>query len=195
MTSTATVGHADPNHSAIAAILSLDLDAYSDLSDAHAAIAAALGPHLAAAPPVREWDCDDEWTAAEEACIAAATIVAAVRFPTGDDPWLRCRKYVDRLRMMQTRHREGVGLNRLGEFAGFKVRAQSWWSTSMSVRIWKADMAIDLDAPILTLAGDATRREVGIAIAAWKSGHELGWRRGGDRVREGIKSLLEIEPA
>lgn len=185
----ADVPHASPNDPAVAAILAFDLDAHSD----HDTIAAALAPHVAAAPVLRDWSEDDEWTAAEDAVSAARLFVEGVANPTGDDPWLLNQNQLDRLRRMQKAHRESVVRDRLGEFPGYKIRVYDWWPLGVRVHVWEGDASIDLDPSILDLDTDTTRREIEIAIAAWKAGHQRGSREGAERIQRGIKALLELE--
>lgn len=183
-----TSTHADPSHPAIAAILSVDLDG----DRCHDTLAALLAPHVADAPALREWTEDDEWSAAEEAVAAAGRFVETHACPTGKDPWLIRQNDLDRLRRMQGIHRGKVILDRLGEFQGYVLRVQEWLHGGV-VRVWEAGVLTDVTPSMLELPLDVTASEVRIAIKAWKSGHERGFRQGGAEVRDGIKRLLRIE--
>ncbi|GEL44422.1 MULTISPECIES: hypothetical protein [Methylobacteriaceae] len=183
--------HADPAHPAIAAILALDLEGFGN---DHSRIAAALSPHVIAMPVLRDWSCDDEWDAVEEACSTARLFVEAVELPSGKDPWMTCQNYFDRLRKMQVAHRKNIILDRLGTFPGYKLRVQAWGACDR-IQIWPNELSIDLTAPILSLDANATRREVEIAIDAWNAGHNRGLNEGADRIRQGIRDLLGIEAA
>ena len=184
--------HLDPNDTAVAAILSLDLDPFDNN---HHAIAAALAPHAAAAPSLREWDCDNEWTAAEEAVSVVRLFierVASKSNPDENDQWWRCQNTLDRLRFMQSGHRKSLVYDRLGTFPGYTVRIDEWMPGHPVIRIYPSTGCTDLATSMFTLDKDATRREVELSIAAWKAGHERGLIEGRDIVKDGIKALLDI---
>lgn len=185
--------HVDPTHPSVAAILALVLYEY----DGHDAIAAALAPHVAAAPKLRDWYEDDEWTAAENAVSAARLFVEGVANTIEDDTWLRNQNQLDRLHWMQKAHRESIVRDRLGDFPGYKIQVHDWMPFGMRVEVYEEETSFDTDLPIVAINPDryteTTRREVELSIDAWKAGHERGLREGAERIRKGMKALLEIE--
>ncbi len=194
----ADVPHVDPTHPAVAAILAFDIDAHSG----HETIAAALAPHVAAAPAIREWSEDDEWTAAENAVSAARLFVEGAANTTEDEDenWRLNQNQVVRLRnlrWMQKAHREIIVRDRLGDFPGYKIQVHDWMPFGMRVEVYEPEASIDTDLPIVAINPDryteTTRREVELSIDAWKAGHERGLREGAERIQRGIKALLEIE--
>lgn len=195
----ADVPHVDPTHPAVAAILAFDLDAHSG----HDTIAAELAPHVAAAPAIREWSEDDEWTAAEQAVSAARLFVeGAAATEVENEIWRLNEHQVDRLRRlrrMQMAHRESVVRDRLGDFPGYRIIVHDWMPFGMRVEVYEPGASLDTDLPIIAINPDehkeTTRREVELSIDAWKAGHERGLREGAERIRKGMKALLEIEPA
>lgn len=182
--------HADPNHPAIAAILTIDLDA---LEYDHARIAAALEPHVDAGLELRDWDLDDEWTIAEQAYAVAALICEAVKAPSGKDPWMTCQDLIHRLRRGQDAYRNSVILDRLGEFPGYKLRVRPFLKGTYRIEIYPKEMSTDLTVPILTLDQDITTREIGIAIRAWNAGNSRGRDEGTSHIRRGIRDLLGLD--
>lgn len=188
------VPHIDPTHTAVAAILALDLDTSDhDLR----AIAAALEPHVAAAPALPEWSDDDEWTAAEEAVAAAKRIVDGVRTvkdADNGDSW-RLWDEVKRLRSMQRGHIASLVRDRLGVFPGFHLSVQCRWSNTPTVEVYPAGASSDLEAPLFNLPSDVTHRDVQMAILGWQAGHDQGEREGAERIRRGIRDLLHVDAA
>jgi len=180
--------HADPNHKAIAAILAIDLDAFEN---DHARIAAALEPFVAAAPALREWEQDDVWTPAEEACATASALVRDVKVPVGKDPWMNVQNQLDRLRRSQVAHRDGLIYERLGEFPGYKIRVRD--CLHPRIMIWPKEVSTDLEAPMLTLDSDITRHELQNLIYAWKDGHSRGLNEGTKHIQRRLRDLLGIE--
>ncbi|KQP15481.1 MULTISPECIES: hypothetical protein [unclassified Methylobacterium] len=190
----AAAKRAFPEHPAVAAILTFDFCT----SDDHATVAAALEPHAAAAPTLRQSTEDDEWTAAERAVYAARTFVGEVARMTGHgraghDRWEAREHLIATLRNLQVRHLEEVACDLIGQFPGYDVRGQGWWA-------WGAPGGMSIQVrvggrPILSLPGDVTRREVEMAILGWKAGNDQGLHEGAERIRRGIKNLLEVEAA
>ncbi|WP_298957622.1 hypothetical protein [uncultured Methylobacterium sp.] len=193
-----TVARLDPNHPAVASILALDIEAFRsgtngphDVHD-HEAVAAALAPHVAAAPALREWSGDAAYSAAEVALSVAAEFVEGVAAPEEVNGWWLNQNKLNRLIDMQKSHREQMILERLGKFPGYVVFTDELWPDGTNIRIWPSHVSWDEAPPMLCLQADVTRREVEIAIRCWNKGWSRGQIDGGNRIREGIKSLLGI---
>lgn len=187
------VPHIDPTHTAAAAILALDFD---DHNNDLRSIATALAPHVAAAPPLPEYSCDDEWTAAEEAVCAAKLIVDGVCDSAEDSSaWWNLWDRVKRLRRMQSAHLASLVRDKLGVFPGFYVSVQCKWGNIPTVEVYPAGASSDLEEPLFTLPSDVTHRDVEMAILGWRIGHDKGQREGAERVRRGIRDLLHLDAA
>jgi hypothetical protein len=180
----------DPENLAVAAILALDLDAL--IGHGNEAIAAALAPHVAAAPAPRERSGSHRVTAAEVAVRAARRFVEGVENPAGCDPSIVADDQLNCLRKMQSIHRKSAVLESLGSFPGYEIRVAGWGLTGVRIQIW-SEALTDAKSPILTLEDGATCREVKIAIAAWETGRNSGFREGARHVRQGVRSLLELD--
>lgn len=165
-----TIQHIDPTDSAVAAILALDLDSHgNDLRS----IAAALQPHVAAAPALPTYSEDDVWTAAEEAVAAAMTIVHGVQNRKEETKdWWRLFDQVNRLRDMQRAHRANLVSDRIGTFPGFKASVKCRWCDTPSIWIYPANASADFTNPILELDPDLTRRKIEMAIFGWVTGNQ-----------------------
>ena len=186
----------DPTDTAVAAILALDLNAYAEEDGSYyTAVATALKPLVEAAPSLREWDEDEQWTVAEEAVRAASSIVEWAGICSRDGTWQRCRYEVDRLSKMQRAHKCNIIRDRVGEFAGYQIQVRYGRNGRALIRVFPEGVCIDLSSSLLDLAADSTRRDVGIAIQYWQQGYDMGQRHGAESIRKGLRELLEIEAA
>lgn len=183
----------DPTDTAVAAILALDLTAYAKGGNDYVAIATALEPLVEAAPPLREWDEDEEWTAAEEAVAAARSIVEWAGIGSRDGTWQRCRYEIDRLLKTQRAHKCDIIRDRVGAFAGYQIQVRCGYTGRALISVFPERVCVETSFPLFELDPDSSRGDVGIAIQAWRQGYERGQREGAERIRKGMRELLEIE--
>ncbi|BAQ47598.1 MULTISPECIES: hypothetical protein [Methylobacterium] len=94
--------------------------------------------------------------------------------------------------MMQRVHRESLVCDRRSELNGYDVSLNE---EAQSIKIYEVEADTGRRSLILHLGIDTTRRQVKLSTAAWKAKREKELREGADRVRQGIKALLEIEAA
>ncbi len=187
-----TSPHADPSDASIAAILAFDLDQHHG----HEAIAAALKPHVLDAPPLREWSEDDEWTAAEEAVAAASDFRRRRREPGGgrslaEEPGSRS---VRSAAPDAGRPPPELGSGAPGRVPGLPGQGRRLVAARRGIRVWEAGVSTSQVPAILALDTDTTRREVQIAISAWKAWHDAGSAYGAARIRTASGNCSRSRP-
>ncbi|MGU3663930.1 hypothetical protein ACLBX9_07065 [Methylobacterium sp. A49B] len=174
---------------ALAAILSIEPYDYEQ----HDELARVLAPHVVALPLLREWSEDEPWTAAEETQSAARRFVELHANPyTQTDPWLSLENLRKRLAAMQQRHRENTALEELGEFPGYKARAQHWYGEwKPKVSLWRAEDSPDFSPAILTLPTGTSRDVAKVMLSSWEAGYSRGKRDSVTEIRTGMRELLQ----
>ena len=175
-----------------------DIDAFGVDIDIDA-VADALAPHVEASPILRRSLKDGPWSAAEEALDAAECFVDGARDRVWTDSVSTSLAYLDRLRKAQSDHRVSLVHDRLGVISGYKYVVEDRGPGDMSIELYSICFVPELLSPILKFDAATTRREVEIALSAWRAGNTHGVRAGADyareEMREEMKALFESEAA
>ncbi|MGE8130078.1 hypothetical protein ACQKQD_24160 [Methylobacterium sp. NPDC080182] len=161
----------------------------------HDALAEALAPLVAALPPLREWNEDDEWTPAECAQNTARRFVEThAHQDVKTDPWLTLENLRRRLGEMQIRHREVTAVEAIGDFYGYRAFAKAWYLDDgpgeATVSLFRRDDSVEFSAPLLTLHVGATRREAELMLTAFEAGHKRGRADGIAHIRNEFRELI-----
>jgi hypothetical protein len=171
------------------------------------ALAAALDPIVPALPPLPEgWEGEEgeDGTPEQYMQFVAELFLDAHREARGGD--YPVPAYMDsspeglrrKFERAQNHGLQRAAEREIGEIPGYLIWARVISGSTISdkttcIEVYEQHVSPDLVQPLVTMPLGATRRDVEMAVLGWRSGFDLGTRRGQEKIRNGIKELLDID--